>query len=69
MACPFITEAPEPEPYELTMTDMLKAMNDAESHQPLLFVGYLEAYYASVWNASFDTEFFAELVKKWSIWG
>jgi len=53
---------------ELNMAAILKAMENAEPHQPILFVGLLEAYYASVWNASFDEQFFAELVKKWSIW-
>jgi len=50
------------------MSAILDAMSKAEPHQPLLFVGYLEAYYASVWNASFDEGFYADLVKKWSIW-
>lgn len=62
-------EAPEPPPPEITMSDILKAMSEAEPHQPLLFVGYLEAYKASVWNASFDETYFADLVKKWAIWG
>ena len=53
---------------EVDMSAILKAMEEAEPHQPLLFVAYLEAYYASVWNASFDERFFADLVKKWSIW-
>lgn len=53
---------------DITMSAMLKAMHEAEPHQPLLFMGYLEAYKASVWNASFDENFFANLVKKWSIW-
>jgi len=53
----------------IDMSAILKAMDAAEPHQPLLFVAYLEAYYASVWNASFDEQFFAELVRKWSIWG
>jgi len=64
-ACPFITEAPE---YKLTMSAILEAMFNAKPHQPLLFIGYLEAYKASVWNATFDERFFGDLVKKWSIW-
>lgn len=53
---------------EIDMSAILTAMENAEPHQPLLFVGLTEAYYASVWNASFDENFYAELVKKWSIW-
>ena len=54
---------------EIDMSAILKAMAEAEPHQPLLFIAYLEAYQASVWNASFDERFFADLVKKWSVWG
>jgi len=57
------------EPYELTMSKILEAMLEAEPHQPLLFIAYVEAYRASVWNATFDERFFADLVKKWAIWG
>ncbi|GAI70891.1 unnamed protein product [marine sediment metagenome] len=53
----------------LTMSDILEAMKNAKPHQPLLFMGYLEAYKASVWNATFDETFFADLVRKWLIWG
>lgn len=53
----------------LTMSAILDAMLNAEPHQPLLFIAYLEAYKASVWNATFDERFFADLVKKWLIWG
>lgn len=56
-------------PPELTMSDILNAMENALPHQPLLFVAYLEAYKASCWNATFDEEFFANLVKKWLLWG
>jgi len=55
-------------PTAVDMSAILKAMSEAEPHQPLLFMGYFEAYQASVWNASFDEHFFADLVKKWSIW-
>lgn len=65
-ACPFITEADIP---AIDMTAILVAMKNAKPHQPLLFVGYLEAYKASVWNATFDETFFADLVRKWMIWG
>lgn len=54
---------------DITMSDILTAMSEAEPHQPILFIAYLEAYRASVWNASFDELFFANLVKKWDIWG
>jgi len=54
---------------ELTMTAILDAMQKAEPHQPLIFVALTEAYKSSVWNASFDENFFGDLVKKWSIWG
>lgn len=57
------------EEYVLTMSKILTAMLNAEPHQPLLFIAYLEAYKASVWNATFDERFFSELVKKWLIWG
>lgn len=53
---------------KITMSDILVAMSEAEPHQPLLFMAYVQAYEASVWNASFDERFFADLVKKWSIW-
>lgn len=66
LACPFITEAAE---YELTMSKILQAMYLAEPHQPLIFIAYLEAYKASVWNATFDERYFADLVKRWAIWG
>jgi len=54
---------------DLTMAAILDAMSKAEPHEPLLFVGYLEAFKASAWNATFDETFFADLVKKWAIWG
>jgi len=53
----------------LDMSAILTAMGEAEPHQPLLFMAYVQAYEASVWNATFDERFFADLVKKWSIWG
>ncbi|GAI68954.1 unnamed protein product [marine sediment metagenome] len=53
----------------VTMSAILEAMKNAEPHQPLLFMAYLEAYKASVWNATFDETFFANLVRKWLIWG
>lgn len=52
----------------IDMAAILNAMENAKPHQPLLFMGYVEAYKASVWNATFDERFFADLVKKWSIW-
>lgn len=54
---------------EVDMTAILDAMEKAEPHQPLLFIGYLEAYYAATWNATFDETAMAELVRKWAIWG
>lgn len=60
-ACPFNGE--------IDMSDILNAMDGALPHQPILFVAYLEAYKASVWNATFDERYFAELVKRWAIWG
>ncbi|GAI92009.1 unnamed protein product, partial [marine sediment metagenome] len=58
-----------PEPAELTMAAILDAMEKALPHEPLLFVAYLEAFKASAWDATFDERFFADLVKKWKIWG
>ncbi|MBA7670741.1 hypothetical protein ES703_78888 [subsurface metagenome] len=54
---------------KVDMSAILTAMGEAEPHQPLLFMAYVQAYEASVWNATFDERFFADLVKKWSIWG
>lgn len=57
------------EPPEVTMSAILAAMDKALPHQPLLFVAYVEAYYASAWDATFDERYFADLVKRWKIWG
>jgi len=57
------------EPPTVDMSAILTAMYEAKPHQPILFVSYLEAYYASVWNATFNEQALAELVKRWAIWG
>ncbi|GAH45451.1 unnamed protein product [marine sediment metagenome] len=53
----------------VTMDAIINAMKAAEPHEPLLFIAYLEAFKASAWDATFDERFFADLVKKWKIWG
>jgi len=62
-ACPFITEAP---PVDVTMAAVLSAMITADFDELQKFIGIVDAYRVSLWNAPFNAEFYAALARGFS---
>lgn len=59
---------PYVQPAVVDMDSILVAMFDVSPHQIMLFEAYTQAYKASIWNAPFDEEYHAALVRKWRLW-
>jgi len=57
-----------PEPFDLTMGDILSVMLSAEPSEVEYFVGLVDAYRQSIWNKPFNAEFFAALARGFEEW-
>jgi len=57
-----------PEPYELTMDDIIQTMLVADPNQVEYFIGLVDAYRVSIWDRPFNQEFFAALSRGFKLW-
>lgn len=53
---------------EILMGDIVLAMMQATQDELKMFVGIEDAYHVALWNAPFETEFYADLARKWAVW-
>ena len=52
----------------MSMDDILNAMLSADNDQLTKFIGIVDAYRMSIWNQSFNVEFYAALARGFAIW-
>lgn len=60
---------PEGNGYELTMDDMLSVMLSASFENLQEWIGIIDAYRVALWNAPFNSEYYAALARGFEGWG
>jgi len=54
--------------YELTMDKMINTMLMADPSEVTYFIGLVDAYRQSIWNAPFNKEFYSALARGFMQW-